>query len=212
MKKFLALLLCFAFTGCDQTIDSKSENITTTAPAATSTKSGTNTTSAIPPNNTTATDKRIAEAAAVKKTTTATPKIAATPTTATKPSTPKIAATPTTTTKPSTPSNDDIIKDLFNKRQSDVQVRGNGVVTRILPDDNDGARHQRFILKLNSGQTLLIAHNIDIAPRLGNLAIGEEVEFYGEYYYNSEGGGIHWTHDDPNNKHIPGYLKRNGNI
>ncbi|MDR1491247.1 MAG: DUF3465 domain-containing protein [Planctomycetaceae bacterium] len=199
MKKFLALLLflCFAFTGCNQTIDSKSENITTTTPAAISTESVTNTTSAIPPNNTTVADNRIVEATAVKKTTTATP---------------KIAATPTTVTKPSTLSNDDIIKDLFNKRQSNVQVRGNGVVTKILPDDNDGARHQRFILKLNSGQTLLIAHNIDIAPRLGNLAVGEKVEFYGEYYYNSEGGGIHWTHDDPNNKHIPGYLKRNGNI
>jgi hypothetical protein len=117
----------------------------------------------------------------------------------------------TTATKPSTPSNDDVIKDLFNKKQSGVQVYGNGVVTKILSDDNDGARHQRFILKLNSGQTLLIAHNIDIAPRLEELAVGEQVEFYGEYYYNDEGGGIHWTHHDPNGKHISGYLKRNGN-
>jgi hypothetical protein len=125
--------------------------------------------------------------------------------------TPKIAAAPTAT-KPSAPSNDDIIKVLFNKKQSGIQVHGDGVVIKILPDDNDGAKHQRFILKLNSGQTLLIAHNIDIAPRLEGLAVGEKIEFYGEYYYNDEGGGVHRTHHAPDGKHISGYLKRDGNI
>jgi hypothetical protein len=46
MKKNLALLLfwCFAFTSCNQPIDSKSENITTTTPATISTESVTITT------------------------------------------------------------------------------------------------------------------------------------------------------------------------
>ena len=35
-----------------------------------------------------------------------------------------------------------------------------------LPDDNKGTRHQRFILKLSSGQTLLVAHNIDLADKI----------------------------------------------
>lgn len=43
---------------------------------------------------------------------------------------------------------------------------GEGVVDRALSDDNDGSRHQRFILRLASGQTLLIAHNIDISLRI----------------------------------------------
>ena len=46
------------------------------------------------------------------------------------------------------------------------QVSGNGVVINILSDDNEGDRHQRFILRLPSGNTILIAHNIDRAPRI----------------------------------------------
>jgi len=38
------------------------------------------------------------------------------------------------------------------------QAQGSGTVTRVLPDDNDGSRHQRFILQLASGRTLLVAH------------------------------------------------------
>ncbi|MDR1141556.1 MAG: DUF3465 domain-containing protein [Planctomycetaceae bacterium] len=235
MKKILALFLCFAFIGCNQATDNKSENITTATPEAVKKESVTTTTPTTPQSNSAATDNRIVETTVATKTTTpTTPEIKTTTTTA-KPSTPSndnvvkdlilkttaalktIPTTPKTTTtttaaKSATPSNDDIIKSLFNKKQSDVQVRGNGVVIKILPDDNDGIRHQRFILKLNSGQTLLIAHNIDIAPRLAGLAVGEKVEFYGEYYYNDEGGGIHWTHHDPNGNHIAGYLKRNGII
>ena len=98
----------------------------------------------------------------------------------------------------------------FDQRQSDVQVRGEGKVVRILQDDNDGSRHQRFILSLESGQTLLIAHNIDLAPRISSLRTGDLVEFYGEYEWNSKGGVVHWTHHDPNRVHADGWLKHRG--
>jgi hypothetical protein len=89
---------------------------------------------------------------------------------------------------------------------------GEGVVDRVLSDDNDGSRHQRFILRLASGQTLLIAHNIDIAPRIQALSSGDRVAFYGQYEWNPEGGVIHWTHRDPNGQHLPGWLKHNGQV
>jgi hypothetical protein len=89
---------------------------------------------------------------------------------------------------------------------------GEGVVVRVLSDDNDGSRHQRFILRLASGQTLLIAHNIDIANRIEALRIGERVEFYGQYESNPEGGVIHWTHHDPDGSHVAGWLKHNGMV
>lgn len=90
------------------------------------------------------------------------------------------------------------------------QVRGSGVVTRILPDDNDGSRHQRFILRIDSGRTLLIAHNIDLAPRIGSLREGDTVAFYGEYEPNDKGGVIHWTHRDPQGRHVGGWLEHKG--
>ena len=103
------------------------------------------------------------------------------------------------------------IEALFEQRRSDVQVRGAGSVLRTLSDD-EGSRHQRFILELPSGHTLLIAHNIDLAPRIDSLQKGDRVEFYGEYEWNDKGGVIHWTHHDPRGRHVAGWLKHQGRI
>ena len=98
----------------------------------------------------------------------------------------------------------------FEARQSDVQVRGQGVVVKLLSYDNKGSRHQRFILRLLSGNTLLVAHNIDLAPRIESLSVGDEVEFFGEYEWNDKGGVLHWTHDDPQGRHVAGWLRHRG--
>ena len=103
-----------------------------------------------------------------------------------------------------------VLEEVFEQRQSDIQVQGIGEVVKVLADDNDGSRHQRFILRLSSGRTLLIAHNIDLAPRISSLKRGDTVEFYGEYEWNSKGGVIHWTHHDPQGRHVAGWLKHNG--
>ncbi|EGR1860760.1 DUF3465 domain-containing protein [Vibrio cholerae] len=109
-------------------------------------------------------------------------------------------------------ANDAVLQQAYQSQQSDLQVQGFGQVAKVLPDDNDGSRHQKFILKLNSGQTLLVAHNIDLAPRIPNLKIGDSVEFYGEYEWNKKGGVLHWTHKDPQNRHAHGWLKHNGQV
>lgn len=98
----------------------------------------------------------------------------------------------------------------YTNRQSDVQVKGGGKVTKLLSDDLDGSRHQRFILMLGSGETLLVSHNIDLAPRIDSLREGDVVEFYGEYEWNDKGGVVHWTHHDPDGRHIAGWLKHQG--
>lgn len=98
----------------------------------------------------------------------------------------------------------------YRAQRSDVQVRGEGVVKKVLRDDNEGSRHQRFLLKLDNGQTLLVAHNIDLAPRIANLQAGDSVGFYGEYEWNNQGGVLHWTHHDPRGKHPDGWLKHKG--
>ena len=98
----------------------------------------------------------------------------------------------------------------FKNRTSNVQVEGEGVVTRILADDLSGSRHQRFIVRLKSDQTILIAHNIDIAPRVAGLQKGASVRFYGEYVSNEKGGMVHWTHHDPEGRHAAGWLKHSG--
>jgi hypothetical protein len=106
---------------------------------------------------------------------------------------------------------DAAIANAFSSHESNLQVSGQGVVTRLLPDDNSGSRHQKFIIKLPSGQTLLISHNIDLAPRINSLREGDSIEFYGEYEWNEKGGVVHWTHRDPNGSHEAGWLQHQGN-
>lgn len=102
------------------------------------------------------------------------------------------------------------IAEAFRNQTSNVQVSGVGVVRRILPDDTEGSRHQRFILELSNGQTVLVSHNIEVAARLSSLDRGDSVEFFGEYEWNADGGVIHWTHHDPVRRHVDGWLRHEG--
>ena len=105
---------------------------------------------------------------------------------------------------------DSVLARAFAERASSLEVQGQGTVSRLLSDDSDGARHQRFILRLDSGQTVLVAHNIDVAPRVDPLRVGDTVSFKGEYEWNAQGGVIHWTHHDPTGSHTAGWLAHDG--
>lgn len=104
----------------------------------------------------------------------------------------------------------DVLQQAFANGTSNIQVEGKGTVLKLLREDKDGRKHQKFLLQLASGQTILIAHNIDLSTRIENLNVGDEVEFYGEYEWNNKGGVIHWTHHDPSGQHINGWLKHQG--
>lgn len=105
---------------------------------------------------------------------------------------------------------EDALAAAFEARQSGIQVAGSGRVIRILADDDDGDRHQRFILELSSGQTLLISHNIDVGSRVDGLRVGDTVTFHGVYEWNDRGGVVHWTHHDPDGVHESGWLEHDG--
>lgn len=110
----------------------------------------------------------------------------------------------------SSDKSDEAIANAFANQISSLQVSGQGIVIKVLPDDNSGSRHQRFILKLTNGQTLLIAHNIDLAARVSGLSEGDSIAFNGQYEWNEKGGVLHWTHRDPNGSHPPGWLQHQG--
>jgi hypothetical protein len=107
-------------------------------------------------------------------------------------------------------ASDDPLARAHADRLSGVQVSGEGKVVRMLGDDSMGDRHQRFVLELDSGQTLLIAHNIDIAPRVDSLQEGDTVSFNGEYEWNDKGGVVHWTHRDLHGQHEGGWIRHRG--
>lgn len=84
-----------------------------------------------------------------------------------------------------------------------------GHVSRILPDDNKGSRHQKFILKLSNNKTLLVAHNIDLADRVP-LDRGDTIKLRGRYEKNDRGGVVHWTHHDPQRTARAGWIEHAG--
>jgi hypothetical protein len=98
------------------------------------------------------------------------------------------------------------IESYFQNHDSLKIVTVKGTITRLLSDDTTGDQHQRFIIQFSNGQTLLIIHNIDIAPRVTGISINSDVYVHGEYLWNDQGGLVHWTHHDPTGQHENGWI------
>jgi hypothetical protein len=116
--------------------------------------------------------------------------------------------TPEQAGAPATRAPDDSLRRAIDARAQDVPVEGRGVVVKLLPDDREGSPHQRILLRVDGGGTVLVAHNLDLAPRVAPLAAGDGVEFAGEYVWNEKGGVVHWTHPDPRGSHRAGWIRR----
>lgn len=107
------------------------------------------------------------------------------------------------------PAVDDPIPELFRTKTSDEVVTVEATVVRLLADDNEGSRHQRFLVETPDGITVKVAHNIDLADRVP-IAIGDTVRIRGEYEYTDLGGVLHWTHHDPKGWHEDGWIEHDG--
>ena len=111
----------------------------------------------------------------------------------------------------STRYDDRVLIDLQARRARGVRVCYAAPVFKVLPDDKRGRQHQRFLFKLANGTTVLVAHNIDLAPRVP-LNKGNLVEVCGEYIWNDKGGVIHYTHRSTSRFKQGGYIKFNGDL
>jgi len=101
------------------------------------------------------------------------------------------------------------VEAAYAARRSGVWVETSGRIKRTLPDDNEGSRHQRFILELDSGHTVLVAHNIDLADRVP-VSQDDVVKLRGRFETNDRGGVIHWTHHDPDGSGPEGWIRAHG--
>ncbi|OGY22104.1 MAG: hypothetical protein A2126_00075 [Candidatus Woykebacteria bacterium GWB1_45_5] len=97
------------------------------------------------------------------------------------------------------------IAEALEKKISDVPVTVEGKAIEILEDDRSGEPHQRFIVQINSGQTILIAHNLEYAYRVP-VKVGDRIEVHGTYEWNELGGVIHKTHHDDRGVHEDGWI------
>jgi hypothetical protein len=111
----------------------------------------------------------------------------------------------------STQPDDGAIVSDFHTHQSTVEVTADATVVRLLADSTSSTgTHERFIIKLSSGDlTIEVEHNISIAAR-APVKEGDHVIVHGEYIWNSQGGLIHFTHHDPQGTHEGGYIEDGG--
>lgn len=85
-----------------------------------------------------------------------------------------------------------------------------GEVSKLLPDDLKGSKHQHFLVAVSPKQTIKIAHNIDLAPYVP-VKVGDKVKIKCEYIKSSPYDVAHWTHYDPRGGE-GGYIEHNGKI
>lgn len=103
---------------------------------------------------------------------------------------------------------DEAVIKAQKKHRKKVEVTLTARVKELLPPDTDGSPHQRFLLELSNGTTVLVAHNTDLAPAVP-CHEGDLLTLHGEYIWNKLGGVLHYTHHSTN-RHESGWIQFNG--
>jgi hypothetical protein len=86
-------------------------------------------------------------------------------------------------------------------------ILDHGTFVRFLPPDLKPPCHQLFIIKMDSGPEVKVAHNSDVAATIpDSVSKGDRLELKGEYIYEPGGGVVHWTHHADGGSHEPGYI------
>lgn len=105
------------------------------------------------------------------------------------------------------------LRELIERQVSGEMVTATAEVYRILSDDDDGSRHQRFLIAVGrEGRrtlTVKVSHNFDLAPRVP-VEEGDIVTIRGQFEWNDLGGVLHWTHHDPDRRREGGWIEHAG--
>ena len=106
------------------------------------------------------------------------------------------------------PGEDQVLQAQASGAQK-TEILFSAPVYKLLPDDRNGIPHQRFLLQLSNGTTVLVAHNTKMAPQVP-IKRGDRVIIKGEFIANARGGVVHWTHHTDTPRHQGGYILFNG--
>ncbi len=81
-----------------------------------------------------------------------------------------------------------------NKKPAAENAIFQAIVTKLLPDDNDGLKHQLFMIRITSekyqGAIVKVAHNTGVAPQVP-VQIGSIVEIKGDFLANESPMVLH---------------------
>lgn len=109
----------------------------------------------------------------------------------------------------STDSDSDVVRAVNDRRKVNYVEGGNMVVVKVLPDDDNGLKHQKWVVRLSSGQTMQAVYNSDMCPRVP-VRVGDVVAMGGMFLWTNSGALLHWLHHDPRENRPDGYVYLNG--
>lgn len=121
-----------------------------------------------------------------------------------------LTVSPSLKSKVFPPVNDsDLIVQAFQARQSNVLVEAEAKVVWVYQDLEDKSKYQNFTVRLTNGHRVRVRHSLDEARR-APVQKNDTIRLRGEYDWASDGGLIHWTHDDPAGRREGGWIEVDG--
>lgn len=94
-------------------------------------------------------------------------------------------------------------------RQTGFMAEVDGTVARILMDDKEDPRNQKFTMRLTNGQMLLVTHDQEAAGRVP-VSVGDPVLVRGEYVWTETGGTLRHTQRDYSTRRLHGWIDHRG--
>jgi len=102
-----------------------------------------------------------------------------------------------------------VVEDAFRSRQSSIMAEVTGTVARVLLDDKDDLRNQKFIIRLPNDQSVLVVHDQKAGRRVP-VSVGDTVLVRGEYMWTETGGTLRNTQRDFSPRRLHGWIDHKG--
>ncbi|MDG0816825.1 DUF3465 domain-containing protein [Bdellovibrio svalbardensis] len=102
-----------------------------------------------------------------------------------------------------------LIRAIHDDRGVNYIEAGQMVVEEILPDDNQGLPHQKWLVRLSDNSSVELVYNSDMGDRVP-LQVGEVMSAGGQLIMAQQGPLLHWLHSDPKQHRPDGYVYVNG--
>lgn len=111
---------------------------------------------------------------------------------------------------PGLASNDaDLVRAVQDRRYVSFVTASQVTVTKVMEDDTLGKPHQRWYVRLSSGDEVFCVYNLDMGKRVP-LKVGDVISMGGEFKWTSRGALLHWLHHDPRQNRPDGFVEVGG--
>ncbi|MBX3019076.1 MAG: DUF3465 domain-containing protein [Bdellovibrionaceae bacterium] len=104
----------------------------------------------------------------------------------------------------------DLVKANRDRRTVRFLRAANLTVTKLMPDDTQGSRHQRFYAKLSDASEVYIVYSLEYGRVRVPVTVGSRIGVGGEYRWTKFGGLLHWVHEDHRDQRPDGYVEVRG--